>query len=45
MELPVIVVFIVDYLRDPNVVDSAHLLSTNEARGFSGMIRSIDCMH
>jgi hypothetical protein len=41
----VIAVFGTVYLREPTFVDTARLLSINEARGFLGMIRSIDCMH
>jgi hypothetical protein len=37
-----IVVFSKVYLIEPNVDDTAHLLSINEARGFPWMIRSID---
>jgi hypothetical protein len=33
------------YLRSPTVQDTAHILAFNEARGFSGMLGSIDCMH
>jgi hypothetical protein len=33
------------YLREPNVADTARMLSIKEARGFPGMIDSIDCMH
>ncbi|XP_071683649.1 uncharacterized protein [Lolium perenne] len=29
----------------PNVEDTARILAFNEARGFSGMLGSIDCMH
>lgn len=41
----VIAVFGEVYLRQSNVADTACLLSINEARGFPGMIGSIDCMH
>jgi hypothetical protein len=41
----VITVFDTVYFREPNVEDTARLLLINEARGFSGMIGSIDCMH
>jgi hypothetical protein len=33
------------YLREPTFANTSRLLSTNEERGFMGMIRSIDCMH
>jgi hypothetical protein len=33
------------YFRAPNAADTAWLLSINEARGFPGMLGSIDCMH
>jgi hypothetical protein len=41
----VIVMFGKYYLREPNMDDTARLLSINESRGFSGMLGSIDCMH
>jgi hypothetical protein len=41
----VIAVFGEYYLREPNIVDTARLLSIYESRGFSGMPGSIDCMH
>jgi hypothetical protein len=41
----IIVVFSEYYLREPNMDDTARLLSINESRGFPGMLGSIDCMH
>jgi hypothetical protein len=41
----VIPVFSVVYLRQPNVVCTARLLSINKASGFPGIIGSINCMH
>jgi hypothetical protein len=40
----VIVVFGECYLREPNMDDTARLLSINKSRGFPGMLGSIDCM-
>jgi hypothetical protein len=34
-----------EYLREPDQNDIARLLSVAEARGFPGMLGSIDCMH
>jgi hypothetical protein len=33
------------YLRAPNTQDTTRLMVMNSARGFSGMLGSIDCMH
>jgi hypothetical protein len=41
----VIVVFGDIYLRSPTMQDTAHILAFSEARGFSGMLGSTDCMH
>lgn len=41
----VIEVFGADYLRHPTREDIERLLQDNEARGFPGMLGSIDCMH
>jgi hypothetical protein len=41
----VIAVFGDIYLRSPTVQDTAQILAFNEARGFPGMLESIDCMH
>ena len=38
-------VFGAKYLRAPSAEDTAILLEINKARGFSGMLGSIDCMH
>ena len=41
----VVQVFGAVYLREPNAQDTERLLAIGEARGFPGMLRSIDCMH
>ena len=41
----VIIVFGPKYLRSPSAEETARILAINEARGFSGMLGSIDCMH
>ncbi|XP_063939717.1 uncharacterized protein LOC135148430 [Daucus carota subsp. sativus] len=41
----VILVFENEYLRKPNSNDVRRLLEMGEARGFPGMMGSIDCMH
>ena len=41
----IVEVYVVEYLRRPNVEDVSRLLAENEQRGFTGMLGSIDCMH
>ena len=41
----VVHVFGKEYLREPNVKDTAQLLSINESRAFYRMIDNIDCIH
>jgi len=43
--MTVIKVFGKEYLRPPRSEEIEHILSINLARGFPGMIGSIDCMH
>jgi hypothetical protein len=41
----IVEVFRDEFLRPPSASELQHILSMNEARGFLGMIGSIDCMH
>ena len=41
----IISVFEPEYLRPPNQDEINRMLRTNAARGFPGMIGSVDCMH
>jgi hypothetical protein len=41
----VILVFSKEYLRSPNNEHVAKLLAESKNRGFSGMLRNIDCKH
>jgi hypothetical protein len=41
----IVEVFGDEFLRPPSESELQHILSANEARGFSGMIGSIDCMY
>ena len=38
-------IFETEYLREPNETDVKRLLEMNEARGWPGMLGSLDCMH
>ena len=40
-----VTVFGPQYLRSPNAKDTARILTQNAARGFHGMLESIDYMH
>jgi hypothetical protein len=41
----IIRVFGPEYLRSPNEEDTKKLMDMNRARGWPGMLGSIDCMH
>jgi hypothetical protein len=41
----IIVLYGAHYLRSPNAADIFRIQKQNEARGFPGMLGSIDCMH
>ena len=38
-------VFGKEYLREPNAEDTERLRALGEAKGFPGMLDSVDCMH
>jgi hypothetical protein len=37
--------FWLNYLRGPNEEEIVRIMTQNKVRGFSKMLRSIDCMH
>ena len=41
----VVEVFGPQYLREPTVADTERLLPVSEARGWPGLLESLDCMH
>jgi hypothetical protein len=41
----IIMLYESEYLRSPNAAEVARTLAENEAWGFPGMLRNIDCMH